>query len=91
MPRRPTYVFNIARPHAPLTRRDPNTRRFDFAREERFERRHARSDHQQCRIVFGYERRTRQTQMPALLLKEFQKCFAQLIAGHVFQAIIPPM
>ena len=73
-----------------LTRRDARARRLHLAREERLEGRHARADHQECRIVRGNERGARQAQMSLLLRKELQIRFTQFISCHIFQKNLPP-
>ena len=90
MTRRASDVLNISRTYTALARRDARARRLHLARKERFERRHARADHQERWIVCRDERSARQTQMSLLLRKELQVRFAQFISCHVFQKNLPP-
>ena len=61
--RRSADVLNVTRTNAFLARRDTRMRRFHFARKERFERSHTRTNHQKSRIIFRNERVARQYQM----------------------------
>ena len=90
MTRRASDVLDISRTYAALARRDARARRLHLARKERFERRHARADHQERWIVCRDERSARQSQMPLFLRKELQIRFAQFISCHVFQKNLPP-
>ena len=86
MSRRPSDVLDVARAHATLIRRHSRTRRLEFARKERLERCHSRANHQQRRIVFGYQRKARHDEMP-FALEKFQERFGDLLTCHVFQSI----
>ena len=90
MTRRAPDVLNISRTYTALARRDTRARRLHLARKERFERRHARADHQERWIVCRDERSARQPQMPLFLRKELQIRFSQFISCHVFQKNLPP-
>ena len=87
---RAAYILDIARADTALAGRDTRARRFHLAREERLQRSHTGTNHQQCRIVFRNQRKARHTQMPFFLGEELQISFAQFITTHVLQKNLPP-
>ena len=80
--RRMAHVLDIARADALLARRDARGRRFQLAREERFEGRHAGTDQEQRRIVLRNQGCARKPQM-APLLEKFDETAADFIPAHV--------
>ena len=90
MPCRIAHVFKIVmfatRAHTALRGHRALVLALVVAKEDVLELHHAGIREQQCRIVAGDERRTRDN-LVALPMEEFQKSAAQLVAGHVFHVL----